>query len=101
MTAEATVDRAQAEVLAGRICAAAGLAAQSECRMLELLGEFDELDAIRWFHGVKSLAHWLSRRRASGSAAPGSNFRPNKQPCPDSGRECRAWAASEGESQSL
>jgi hypothetical protein len=54
------VSREQAEVLAGQICAAAGLAAQSECRMLELLGEFDEVDAVRWFHGVKSLAHWLS-----------------------------------------
>ncbi len=53
-------ERAEAQVLAGRICAAAGLAAQSECALLELIGEFDELGAIKWWRDVKSLAHWLS-----------------------------------------
>ena len=55
-----TVDRAEAEVMAGRICAAAGLAARSECRMLELVGEFDEVNAVCWWRDAKSLAHWLS-----------------------------------------
>ena len=54
------VDCATAEVLGGRICTAAGLAAQSECQLLELIGEFDAGNAVRWWDGVKSLAHWLS-----------------------------------------
>ena len=60
MTAEPAVTREEVEVLAGRICAAAGLAARSECRMLELLGEVEELNPIGWFQGMKSVAHWLS-----------------------------------------
>jgi Domain of unknown function (DUF222) len=47
-------------VLAGRICAAASLSAQGECQLLESIGEFDAVKAIRWRHDVKSLAHWLS-----------------------------------------
>ena len=54
------VDRDQANVMAGRICAAAGLSAQSECELLERIGEFDAVNAIRWWVDVKSLAHWLS-----------------------------------------
>ena len=54
------VDRAAAEVLAGRICAAAAMAARSECQLIELVGEFDAVGAVRWWSGVKSLAHWLS-----------------------------------------
>jgi Domain of unknown function (DUF222) len=54
------VDREQADVLAGRICAAASLSAQGECQLLELIGEFDAAKAIRWWHDVKSLAQWLS-----------------------------------------
>ena len=50
----------ESEVLGGRICAAASLAAQSECQLLELIGEFDAGNAVRWWSGVKSLAHWLS-----------------------------------------
>ena len=34
--------------------------AQSECQLLELIGEFDAVNAIRWWVDVKSLAHWLS-----------------------------------------
>ena len=52
--------RAQADGLAGRICAAAAEAARSQYVLLELLGEFDALDAIRYWTGFKSLAHWLS-----------------------------------------
>ncbi|HEY5784740.1 MAG TPA: DUF222 domain-containing protein, partial [Microlunatus sp.] len=54
------VDCVTAEALGGKICAAAGLAAQSECQLLELIGEFDAGNAVRWWTGVKSLAHWLS-----------------------------------------
>ena len=50
----------QAEALAGRICAAAAMSAQSQCRLLELVGEFDAVNAVRWWDGVKSLGHWLS-----------------------------------------
>ena len=53
-------ERAAAEVLAGRICAAAAMAAQSDCQLLELIGQFDQIGAIRWWSDVKSLAHWLS-----------------------------------------
>jgi hypothetical protein len=53
-------ERAAADVLAGRICAAATMSARSEYQLLELIGEFDEIGAIRWWSDVKSLAHWLS-----------------------------------------
>jgi hypothetical protein len=54
------LDCPDAEALGGKICAAAGLAAQSECQLLELIGEFDAGNAVRWWDGVKSLAHWLA-----------------------------------------
>ena len=53
-------ERAEADVLAGRICAAAAMSAQSECQLLELIGVFDAINAVRWWTDVKSLAHWLS-----------------------------------------
>lgn len=53
-------ERAAAEALAGRICAAAAMAARSECQLLELVGEFDLEGSVRFWTGVKSLAHWLS-----------------------------------------
>jgi hypothetical protein len=52
--------RAQADALAGRICAAAAEAARSTYTLLELLGEFDAGRGIRYWTGFKSLAHWLS-----------------------------------------
>jgi Domain of unknown function (DUF222)/HNH endonuclease len=52
--------RAQADVLAGKICAAAADAARSQSVLLELLGEFDSMGAIRYWTDFKSLAHWLS-----------------------------------------
>lgn len=55
-------ERAAADALAGRICAAAAMAARTECQLLELIGEFDAVQAVRWWTGVKSLAHWLSWR---------------------------------------
>lgn len=54
------LDEAGADSLAGKICAAAGFAARSECELLVLIGEFDARNAVRWWDGVKSLAHWLS-----------------------------------------
>lgn len=53
-------DRADADALAGRICAAAAVAAQNSCALLELLGTFDATNAVRFWTDVKSLAHWLS-----------------------------------------
>ena len=51
--------RAEADVLAGRICVAAALAAQSEAELLDLVGEFDASGAVRFWTDVKSVAHWL------------------------------------------
>lgn len=53
-------EQADASALAGQICAAAAMSAQSECQLLELIGEFDATRAIRWWTDMKSLAHWLS-----------------------------------------
>lgn len=53
-------EQAEASALAGRICAAAAMSAQAECQMLDLIGEFDAIGAVRWWTDVKSLAHWLS-----------------------------------------
>ena len=52
--------QAHADALAGRICAAAADAARSQYVLLELLGEFDAVDAIKLWTDFKSLAHWLS-----------------------------------------
>jgi hypothetical protein len=52
--------RRAADVLAGRIGAAAALSAQTECGLLELIGEFDATNGIRFWTDVKSLAHWLA-----------------------------------------
>jgi len=52
-------ERAEAGALAGRLCAAAALAARSECELLELVGEFDASGAVRFWTDVKSVAHWL------------------------------------------
>ena len=52
--------RAHADGLAGRICAAAADAAKCQYTLLELLGEFDAAGALRYWTDFKSLAHWLS-----------------------------------------
>jgi len=51
--------RVEADVLAGRICVAAALAAQSEAELLDLVGEFDASGSVRFWTDVKSVAHWL------------------------------------------
>lgn len=48
--------RADADALAGRICAAAAEVTRSQYRLLELVGEFDAMNAIRFWTDVKSLA---------------------------------------------
>jgi hypothetical protein len=53
--------KAQADALAEKICAAADVSAQSQCRLLELIGEFDAVRAIRLWTDFKSVAHWLAR----------------------------------------
>jgi len=52
--------RKHADALAGKICAAAVEATRSQYVLLELLGEFDAIDAIRHWTDFKSLAHWLA-----------------------------------------
>ncbi len=53
-------EKAQADGLAGRICAAAAETARSQYVLLELLGEFDAIGGIKHWSDFKSLAHWLS-----------------------------------------
>ena len=60
MAAVESITCEEAESMAGKICATASESAQSECQLLELVGEFDAVNAVRWWDGVKSLAHWLS-----------------------------------------
>ena len=59
-TIAAEEQRKQADALAGRISAAAADAALCQATLLELIGEFDAMGAIRYWNDFKSLAHWLS-----------------------------------------
>jgi hypothetical protein len=59
-TIAAEEQRKQADRLAGRIGAAAADAARCQATLLELIGEFDAMGAIRYWNDFKSLAHWLS-----------------------------------------
>lgn len=52
--------RAEAEALGLRIQDHAAWGAQAECEFLLLLEEFDRREGLVWFHGLKSLAHWLA-----------------------------------------
>jgi hypothetical protein len=52
--------KAQADGLAGRISAAAADAARSQHVLLQLIGEFDAVGAIRYWTDFKSVAQWLS-----------------------------------------
>jgi hypothetical protein len=36
------------------------LSAQASARLLELVGEFDAMNALRFWTEVRSLAHWLA-----------------------------------------
>jgi hypothetical protein len=52
--------KSAADALAGRIAAAAALSAQASATLLELVGEFEETNALRFWVEVKSVAHWLA-----------------------------------------
>ena len=52
--------KADADRLAGQICAAAAVSAQATCTLLELVAEFDATGAIRYWTDLKSVAHWLA-----------------------------------------
>ena len=54
------VDRGAAEVLAARVMTAAADVARGEATFLRLLGEFDAGDAVRWWDGLGSTAHWVA-----------------------------------------
>lgn len=54
------LDRAAADVLAGKICASAAEQARATCQLLEFVGEFDAGAGWSWMSGMKSMAHWLS-----------------------------------------
>ncbi|MFW6597874.1 DUF222 domain-containing protein [Propionibacteriaceae bacterium Y2011] len=54
------VDRAGAEALGGQVMAAAADVARHQAALLRLVGEFDACDAVRWWHDLTSVAHWLS-----------------------------------------
>lgn len=54
------LDRRQADVLGGRICAHAARQARDCCELLVLIGEFDAGRGWSWSAGMKSLAHWLA-----------------------------------------
>jgi hypothetical protein len=60
MIMEMGSDQQYADALAGRICVAASLSAQADSQLIELVGEFDAIGAMRWWTDMKSLAHWLS-----------------------------------------
>jgi hypothetical protein len=86
-------ERAQADGLAGRICAAAAEAARSQYVLLELVGEFDAMDAIRYWTGFKSLAHWLSWC-CSMTPGAGAGTRPGRQSFAADAEDC--WVVSGG-----
>ena len=50
-------ERAEADALAGRICAATADAARWQSVLVELLGELDAVGGLRHWTGFKSLTH--------------------------------------------
>jgi hypothetical protein len=58
--ASALLGEDEADSLAVRIQANAAHVAEAECRLLLLVGEFDAGEGVRWYVGLKSMAHWLS-----------------------------------------
>ena len=65
----APLNRAAAESLGVRIQQQAASIAAATCELLLMVGEFEARDAVGWFVGLKSTAHWLSW---SCSMAPGT-----------------------------
>lgn len=62
-------DQADAEALASEVMTAAADVARQEAAFLRLLGEFDARDAVRWWDGITSTAHWVAW---ACSVAPGT-----------------------------
>lgn len=58
--AASRLDRAAAESLGERIQQQAALIAEATCEFLLMVADFDECEAIGWFAGLKSTAHWLA-----------------------------------------
>lgn len=58
--AHEAVGRRDAELLGTRIQAFAAHIAESTCELLLLVAEFDRREALRWYVGLKSVAHWLA-----------------------------------------
>lgn len=56
----ALLPREDAELLGSRIQAYAAHIAESTCELLLLVAAFERGDALRWFTGLTSVAHWLS-----------------------------------------
>lgn len=56
----APLNRADAERLGTRIQAHAAHIAEAMCAFLLLVAEFESRDALRWYVGLKSTAHWLA-----------------------------------------
>jgi hypothetical protein len=59
-TPEVSISRADAEQLGLRIQEQAARVAEAECEFLLMVGEFDATDAVRFYIGLKSVAHWLA-----------------------------------------
>lgn len=58
--AHEAVGRRDAELLGTRIQAFAAHIAESTCELLLLVAEFDRREALRWYVGLTSVAHWLA-----------------------------------------
>lgn len=67
--ARAGLTESEAEELGTRIQQQAAVIAQATCELLLMVGEFDAREGSRWYHGLKSTAHWLAW---SCSMAPGT-----------------------------
>lgn len=67
--ARAGLTESEAEELGTRIQQQAAVIAQATCELLLMVGEFDACEGSRWYHGLKSTAHWLAW---SCSMAPGT-----------------------------
>lgn len=67
--ARAGLTEYEAEELGTRIQQQAAVIAQATCELLLMVGEFDAREGCRWYHGLKSTAHWLAW---SCSMAPGT-----------------------------
>lgn len=54
------LDQHEAESLCRRLQDRAATIAEETCAFLLMLSEFDEREGLRWFPGLKTIAHWVS-----------------------------------------